>query len=162
MKLDREYQKKLLNRLARTYPRQYPISDFLKDASEEDQEKYICNLYYLGEHGLVEPNIQIGADGMPSYSWPRITKDGMDFIAEDGGLSAILGVVTVRLHAETILGLVEHKIISCAQSHPDKQRWIDQLRQMPYESVKHLTMKLLDLGLENWPRALPVIQKFLD
>jgi hypothetical protein len=37
----------------------------------------------------------------------KITSRGIDFLADDGGLAAILGVVTVKLHEETLKALLE-------------------------------------------------------
>jgi hypothetical protein len=86
----------------------------------------------------------------------------MDFLADDGGLGAILGVVTIKLHDDTIRELIASKIMDAPLSQPDKQKLLDQLRALRGDSIKHLTMKLLDAGLENWTAALPVIQKSLE
>ena len=65
------------------------------------------NVYYLKGHGLVDyPD-----DSKCSYIYNlRITAKGIDFLADDGGLSAILGVVTVKLHGDTIQALLAAKI----------------------------------------------------
>ena len=162
MKLDREYQLHLLNMLSESYPKTHSVSDYLKKATEEDREKYIANMYYLGEHRLVEPAIQFSIDGRASVSMPRITKDGMDFIADDGGLKAILGVVTVKLHGDTIRDMIEAKIMASPLSQPEKQKFVDALKQLPADATKHLTMKVLDLGLKNWQEAWPAIQNYLQ
>jgi len=61
------------------------------------------NLIYLDEHGLVETKqIQFMNEAHPRVSVARITAKGLDFLQDDGGLGAILGVVIVRFEAETV------------------------------------------------------------
>lgn len=86
----------------------------------------------------------------------------MDFLADDGGLSAILGTVTIKLHDDTLKELMESRIANSELGARDKSRWIDALRALPAESTKHLTMKLLDLGLSRGPEALHVIERYVS
>ncbi|MCM1513256.1 MAG: hypothetical protein NC112_09155 [Oxalobacter formigenes] len=162
MKLDREYQKEILRRLADSYPTYRDCMEWLGQTIREDEEKYAANMLYLEGHGLVESLVEI-IQGEPSYALPpEITPKGIDFIANDGGLSAILGVVTIKLHEDTIRDMIATRIISSSMPQSDKQRFVDALKQLPGESIKHLTMRLLDLGLDNWQAALPAIQKYLQ
>ena len=85
----------------------------------------------------------------------------MDFLADDGGLSAILGVVTIKLHDDTIKSLIESKILESDLPEPEKKRFLDHLRELPGEATKHLVLKLVDLGLEKAPTAIEVIGKVL-
>ena len=163
MKLDREYQKEILRRLADSYPDYLNCIDWLHKISAEDEEKYAANILYLEGHGLVEGGVTMSLDRQVFFSLPpEITAKGIDFIADDGGLSAILGVVTIKFHEDTIRDMIQAKIMSSSMPQPDKQRFVDALKQLPGESIKHLTMRLLDLGLDNWQAALPAIQKYLQ
>ena len=160
MKLDREYQKKILRKLADSYPSYLNCLGWLNQIVSEDKEKYAANMLYLEGHGLVKSRVQIGLSGdllcpLP----PEITSKGIDFITDDGGISAILGVVTIKFHEDTIRDIIEAKIMSSSMVPPDKRKFVDALRQLPGESIKHLTMRLLDLGLDNWQEALLAIQK---
>jgi hypothetical protein len=121
----------------------------------------MANIVYLDEHGLVEGGIQFGTDGHAQIGAPRITHRGMDFIMGDGGLSAILGVVTIKLHEDTLKELIALKIQESTASQPDKKKWLDALRELPAESTKHLALKLIDLGLSQWPGALHALQTYL-
>ncbi|HEX7908277.1 MAG TPA: hypothetical protein VF534_09345 [Paraburkholderia sp.] len=85
----------------------------------------------------------------------------MDFLADDGGLSAILGVVTVRLHEETLKELIGTQIAESDLPDPEKIRLLDQLKSLPAEAIKHLSLKLIDAGLSHWSSALPVIEQFV-
>ena len=58
--------------------------------------------------------------------------------------------------------MIETKIMSSPMNPPDKQKFADALKQLPAESIKHLTMRLLDLGLDNWQAAFPAIQKYVQ
>jgi len=90
-----------------------------------------------------------------------ITASGLDFLAEDGGLSAILGVVTIKLHDDTIKELIGLRIQESELPPSDKKRFLDNLRELPGETTKHLVMKLVDMGLEATPQALALLGKVL-
>lgn len=157
MKINRQTQLNLLTRLSDNYPK---ICDVRRWSTEFD----FCNenLSYLHEHGLCNARIEndIPSKGPTVYS-AKITAKGLDFLADDGGLSAILGVVTIKLHDETIKDLIESKILQSDLPEPDKKRFLDRLRELPAETTKHLVMKLVDLGIDKAPTAIDTIGKFL-
>lgn len=159
-KLDRDLQRKMLSNLSEQYPAR--ISMFQKTDSEEHINRVVANLIYLEEHGLIESGVDQYVDGKYYTAGSKITADGIDFIADDGGLRAILDVVTIKLHEDTLRNLIADRIASSDLPLSDKQKLLDQLRELRGESVKHLTMKLLDAGMENWPTALLAIQTFLQ
>lgn len=68
-----------------------------------------ANLLYLEEHGLCDAGRRPNLTG---YTWlgAKISARGLDFLADGGGLSAILATVTVRLHAETLRDLIAARI----------------------------------------------------
>jgi len=160
MKLDRIYQLELLNLLAASYPAAHDIREMAGGWDDEAERRYAANMVYLDEHGLVESRITFGVDGHMALAFPRITAKGMDFLADDGGLSAILGVVTVKLHEDTLRELITQRIAESDLTPSDKRRLLDQLRELRGETIKHLTLKLVDAGLANWPAALHAIQTF--
>ena len=92
---------------------------------------------------------------------PKITEKGLDFLQDDGGLSAILNIVTVKFEADTLKAILENRINQSNLAPESKQSMIDGLRELPAESIKHLTMKLLDEGLENLPNAIVLIGTYL-
>lgn len=148
--------------LANCYPKSFHDHSFFNKMDEEEAQRYAANMVYLEEHGLAHASIQMSLDGHYGFGSPQITARGMDFLADDGGLSAILGVVTIKLHEETLLKLIGDKIEQSDLPSPEKKKWTDALRSLPAESIKHLTMKLLDKGLENLPAVLPLIQTYLQ
>ncbi len=158
MKLDREYQKTILGKLLESYPTYESFFEWFKAQPDTDKEKYAANMLYLEGHGLVISRVQIGIDRRISIAIPpELTSKGIDFISDDGGLSAILGTVTVKLHDETIRNLIETKIMLSNLPHSDKRKFVDALKQLPAESIKHLTMKILDLGLSNWDKVFQLM-----
>lgn len=160
MALDRMLQREILEGLAKHYSG-LPALIFKQDAEPGEKQKYIANMLYLEAHGLIEAGLTQYQDGEWGHHGAKITHRGLDFLADDGGLGAILGVVTIKLHDDTIRELIALKIQGSDLPASDKHRLLDQLRELRGESIKHLTMKLLDLGLENLPAALPVIQRAL-
>lgn len=157
MSLSRELQHTLLQRLCDAYPDAIDVQKW-----ETDLPGTTVNLAYLAEHGLCK------VDFSQAISQVRVkpirakaTAKGMDFLADDGGLSAILGVVTIKLHDGTIKALLESKILESDLPQPEKQRYLDQLRKLPAETTKHLVLKLVDLGLEKGSKAIEMIGTLL-
>lgn len=156
MKLDRGLQLELLNKLAEVYQEGMNTQPLIRENPD-----VTANLFYLREHGLITGSVTTLVGAPQRFIHARITAAGMDFIADDGGLSAILGVVTIKLHDETIRSLIEARIRDSNLPDEEKTTLLDQLRELRGESIKHLTMKLLDLGMENLPAVIPLIQRFL-
>lgn len=145
MQLNREQQREMLEKLASSYPN-YSI-----DCIAQDSEADLANLYYLQEHGLVNASLDRTLSGSFIFSGAIITAKGLDFLADDGGLSAILGTVTVKLHAETIRDLLIYKIEN--SNAPDaKKNWIkSQISSLSGEALKTITNSLVQKGLDNIP-----------
>lgn len=165
MILDRKLQLELLTKLSTTYPRHYELDkDYL--FKSEKYEKVIINLYYLMQHGLVESKSLMKTTGFGGnfglqFELPTITHKGMDFLADDGGLSAILNVVTVKFEATTLKAILANHINHSDLPEEKKKTMLDTLDELPAESIKHLTTKLLDAGLENIPSAILIISSYL-
>lgn len=166
MKIDREYQKNLLSFLLEDFPSYENSFAHCKMLVDEDSDKYVANVEYLQRHGLLEDGVSLdfALDGTPFVSikaFPKITEAGIDFMLDDGGLSAILNVQTVKLHPETIKSLVEERIRSAEIPDDRKSSLIEQIRSLPEASAKILLDKLLDKGidllLESGPTLLGML-----
>ncbi|WP_336982517.1 hypothetical protein [Acinetobacter modestus] len=161
MKLDRALQNKILNLAADSYP-SYISPGHDNDLDNCDEISLAANLKYLEEHGLIRPNsVTVSIDNIYSFGVIEITKDGLDFLLGDEGLSAILNVVTIKFEADTLKAILVNRINQSDLNPDDKKSMIDSLRDLPAESIKHLTMKLLDEGLENLPSAILLIGTYL-
>lgn len=157
MLLNRQLQKTLLSAAAVEFPAPL-LPGFTIDLSDRD---VVRNLVYLEQHELVTLSKARLNNGHFAIGSVEATAKGMDFLQKDGGLSAILGVVTVRLHDDTIKDLLSMKIQDSDLPPAEKQRWIDQLRELPAETTKHIVLKLVDLGLEKAPDALSTIGRLI-
>jgi hypothetical protein len=79
------------------------------------------------------------------FQGAKITAKGLDFLADDGGLSAVLGTVTVRLHADSIKELLLAKVEASAVP-AEKKSWLrKQLDAATGETIKKVVNALLRL-----------------
>lgn len=163
MKLDRDLQKRILRACADHYPRSLPMEQWNSEFDELDEQLLAANLVYLHQHALMEKTVQMGLSGdiVFNLAGMRCTEAGMDFIADDGGLSAILGTVTIKIHEDTLRDLLERKILESDTAPEEKNRLVRGLKGLSAEAIKHLTLKLLDEGLERLPGAVALVGKFL-
>ncbi|PNY71513.1 hypothetical protein C1750_14800 [Stenotrophomonas pavanii] len=122
----------------------------------------VPEIQHLKAHGLLDVHLARLLNGEFAIGPAVITAAGLDYLAEDGGLTRELGVVTIKLHEHQLHQLIELQIHRSELPQTQKQRLLDQLRQLPAETTKHLAMQLVDAGLKNWPLALPLLQRFLS
>ena len=117
--VSRALQLELLVRLRDVWPR--PMREFPKIDGISDDE-IIRNLVYLEEHRLCSSGLLAGIDENYSYGGARITAIGLDFLEDDGGLSAILKTVTIKVHADTLRDMFNSKIETSALPQTEKSR----------------------------------------
>ena len=170
MKLDRTGQRALLERLSKSYPGfddgvltdlrtpGGPYDAHIWTGNESNQREAIFDLAYLREHGLVSYSEKEAYNQTQTpLSGIRITAKGLDFLAEDGGLGAILGVVTVRLHDETIKILVEGKLAQSQLPETEKATLIARVRGLGGTGMRRLVDKLCEAGIDKAAEHLPDI-----
>jgi hypothetical protein len=157
MKVDRELHKDLLKRAAEIYPMRCMYQSNLH--SEGD---FFGNLLYLEEHGLVEAGVKQSLDNHFGFYGFKATAKGLDFLADDGGLSAILGVVTVKLHDDTVRSLLVERIEASDAEPTVKNELVKQVRAIPAEALKTLTTRALEAGLRSLPNAIPLLHTWLS
>ena len=155
MKIDRTIQKEILERLSECYPER--CRDIFKDGGTNDNIK-IANLLYLQEHGLVDAGLSQGMGGEYGSSGSKITAKGLDFLADDGGLTAVLGTVTVKLHADTIRDLLEVRIDNSSLPEEEKSRLKNRLSSISSEALKSITKTLVEKGIESLPNVAQWLQ----
>lgn len=149
--LDRNLQHEILKELNNIYPDsktyEYWIDATIAQVTGvietvEEAELYIAkrsaNLRYLAEHGLVVCN-----DKNLSAT-VKITAKGIDFLSNDGGLSAILGVVTVKLHSDTIQALIAAKIDQAEISDSEKSWLKKELGKIKDTALSTLTANAIN------------------
>ncbi|MCS3405421.1 hypothetical protein NYE92_22355 [Pantoea sp. B566] len=167
-KYDRALQLEILNALIDCAPGTLDKNQErdLKDKFD-NYEHFVACMLYLEMHDLVRsPFLKshpLGSGIIYIFNSDAcsITEKGIDFLLDDGGLSAILKVQTVRLHNDTIVALED--IIRVANMPEDQKKGlISKLRELPADSIKHLTLQLISQGVQNLPRALQLIQTALQ
>lgn len=155
--LDRPLQRKMLLRLAENYPEPVARSEITQLFPEDRRD---MNLVYLADHGLIRMRHQPTSSGR-GYSNATITHVGMDFLANDGGLTAILGTITVRLHEDTIKSLLIEKVRASEGDASVKGRLINAIRALPAESTKALAQALVSQALDHLPPTLTALRKLV-
>jgi hypothetical protein len=147
--LDRAVQRQILELLRKHYPLSvHPVREL-------GLEKGVgaANLCYLEEHGLCKSGIQFDAGGGFSFTPSTITAAGLDFLEDDGGLSAILGVVNVKLHADTIRDLIGAKIETSPMPAEEKSKLRKVLAGLSEAGLREATTELVKIGLNHLPDA---------
>ncbi|MEA3347752.1 MAG: hypothetical protein U9Q39_01690 [Pseudomonadota bacterium] len=163
MKLDRQLQKSILETLRECYPGGYRTSTHPLSGDEN----FCPNLFYLLNHKLIESEqarILQGRDGFKAeMALARITVSGLDFLENDGGLSAILNKVTVKFDEDDLNRLLISRIKNSSEIPDDKKSSIlASLKTLPAEGMKTLVSELLKRGLDNLPAACQSIEKILS
>lgn len=155
--LDRAFQKEVLNRLAEAYPNDRNTNDTF---GSQDDSRLLVNIKYLEEHGLLKC-VWANSFGGKAVVSAVITARGLDFLANDGGLSAILGVVTVRLDDETIRSLLIQRVEASEADPGTKAQIIDAIRGLPAEGLKAVAMRTIEAGLDHAPGFIDSIRGWL-
>lgn len=163
LKIDRTIQKAVLDRLADAYPN--PVhTDGLSDLFDDTRMLTAC-CAYLHEHGLIRAKITDFMSEGRELLYAEISAKGIDFLADDGGLSAILGPVTIKFHEDSLRQMIELRLAKASDQQvapEEKTQLVQALRGLPADSIKHLTTRLLDLGMDNLPRAVEIVRTFLS
>lgn len=156
--LDRAVQRLILNELAEIYP--YRVET---DALEAriGPEPYGYNLSYLIEHGLVDSQSIDYMDGGMDFHPPKITAKGLDFLQDDGGLSAILNTVTVRLHDDTIRRLLLDRVEKSDEPPSVKERLKEAIRSAPASALSQVAGEAVAAGVERLPDIAATLGKWL-
>lgn len=159
-KFDRNMQLILLEEAVSVYPRQTDQDQFLNKGIFHAPEKAIANIYYLYEHGLITISHPVPAELHHILCSIKATKDGIDFMLQDGGLNAILNITTIKFHDDAVSVIAE--FVNKNVSNPaDKQRFLHQLHGLPYETTKHIALELVSKGLAQMPNAVQWLQTLL-
>jgi hypothetical protein len=149
--ISRKLQHELLLLMRDQYPSaMHNIPDF---PNIEDRDIFV-NLLYLEEHRLCKSGVTIGARGDPQFSGATINASGLDFLEDDGGLSAALGVVTIKVHADTVRDLLASKIDETAIPAEEKSRLKSAIKGLSETALKSGTTELVQTGLQHIPNVV--------
>ncbi|MDR1946620.1 MAG: hypothetical protein LBQ51_05580 [Desulfovibrio sp.] len=152
MEIDQELNKVILAHL-REHPAPQPSGvwrDFAR--SNGDEKKLLEHMLYLEEHGLIRSGVVRSADGnhMVNTGVMNITAKGRDVLAADGGLSAVLNTVTIKIHEDS-LERIERFLARNARNQSEASDMSSRLRSLPAAAIEHFSMKIMDLAMEKLP-----------
>jgi hypothetical protein len=156
MKIDRALHHDVLQRAADMYPFRCMYQSNLH--SDPD---FFGNLLYLEELRLIDAGIKISLDNNFGFFGFKATAKGLDFLADDGGLSAILGVVTIKLHEDSIKAMLIQKIEGSDAEPTVKSDLVKQVKALPAEGLQTLTTTALQAGLNALPNAVQLLHGWL-
>lgn len=167
---DRELQRFILITLQLSYPnavsyehirdvfsKKHPEHcEYVRPLSEHPISQNLC---YLEEHELVTFKRLKSWDSIDDFivDMIKITAKGKDFLADDGGLSAILNTVTVKFDADNIRGLIEQGLLKSNLPEEKRHTIREALRSLPGSALQAITTKLIEKALDDPTGALKII-----
>lgn len=158
-RLNRDLQRRVLEHLAEFYPDGVQRMDL---AFHDIEAKVLAaNIRYLFEHGLVTTRWMETNTGGLEHGGVYLTAKGNDFLADDGGLSAILGVVTIKLHEDTLKQLLLDGIEASSEPPSMKAKLADQIRSLPADVTKQVVLEAAKDGMRQLPNLVSWLGKFL-
>lgn len=166
--LDREFQLQVLQYLVGNQPDGVRGIPELPGATGEGaQRKLISTLRYLADHGLIVNGYRMNEYVDGNSVWipaerTRITAKGLDFLADDGGLGAILGVVTIRVDATQWAEHLASRVEQLQTATPHERSQIAKaIRSLPAKAIEKLSGKMLDWAVDHAEDALPLLRTLL-
>lgn len=164
MILNRDLQQEILLQTANAYP--FALGDeelssgIWKDTGEKElarELQYLIESKFLHKDALI-----LSADNIPSLGNVKITNLGLDYLQADGGISAILNVVTVRFEPDTLKALLASKIDSADIPAEEKSELMKAVEDLPADGLRHVMTRVLDKGMENIPHLIPYLSQVLN
>ena len=139
--MNRELQSKILNSLKDSYPERVDLNQLRREVGEDVG----ADLEYLYDHGLVTGHyINTLGSAKSTFIWAQITSEGLDFLEDDGGLSALRNTIHVRFDTEELKTVLVDVFTQNAPE--DKQETVrGAIRSLPAAAVRDLFAKLLEL-----------------
>ena len=156
--LDRSFQNELLQRMAAAYP---AAVDFSGHNGERTISEIHATLAYLDEHRLAKLTIERYLDNSLQTFTGKITGKGLDFLADDGGLGAILDVVTVKLHHDTVRDLLLARLEESTAEDSVKGQMAAALRNLPAATMQRVAQQAVDASLRQLPNVAQWVQSTL-
>ena len=160
MKIDRAFQKDLLITLRESFPT--PVDPTLHRPDGMSDKDFIGNLLYLEAHKLLVGPLDRSLTGAVILNTVTATHRGMDFIEDDGGLSAILGTIVIRFEADTLRHLLSDRIHTSDLPDHEKTVLSKALAEMPNASAREIAKQVTSRAISSAPGAAQWIKEFLE
>ena len=151
-KFPRDKQNQLLTILYDKFPDELSSEEYdtLVKLFGTERNLY-SNIWYLYQHGLIEDfHLKTRAlyddiTDLKLIEKIKITTKGVDFIRDDGGLSEIINVTTIKIHNETLDKLED--IINKSPLTPDeKATYHGKLKDPPVDATKTFGIETIRFG----------------
>jgi len=152
---DRELQGKILLFLNERYPEEIQTNE-MPDNREDNFNR--C-MHYLYEHKLIDGHILQEFRSVDRFFAAKITAQGIDFLASDGGLSAILGVLTIRIHPDSIQAIIVAKIEASSIPEEHKSKLKEAIKNAHSTVVTEVLKRLTGIAFDHGPAALDFLQR---
>jgi hypothetical protein len=130
----------------------YPDNTTFKMFSENPElilnqdEKFRANVIYLQQHGLISIEHDNSDDPFNLLERLKATHKGVDFMLDDGGVSAILNVHTIKVHRDTII-VLEDLIAISNMSTEEKKMAKSAIAQLSSEALKSIIQTITAAGI---------------
>lgn len=156
--MNKELNNEILSKLSSSFPNAITYINDVLDISLYESKDIFRSLAYLKEHSLITYKVcgtlgQHSFDDMLSFA---ITSKGLDTLLEDGGLSAELNTVTLKLDEESLKALLMLRINDTEMNLTQKQRIQEAIKDMPAESLRVVYAKILGAAFDSLP-LLPAL-----
>lgn len=148
-KFNRELQRDLLKSLYDATP--YPMPNERRHhflTAFGGQAELVANLLYLRDHDLINVVITqvLSGNYIVDFDSLKINSKGIDFVRDDGGLSAILNVTTIKFHREAVV-VLEDLIALSNMSAEEKENAKSTLGKLSLEALKVVVQTATTAGL---------------
>ncbi|MEE3661351.1 hypothetical protein V2I52_05315 [Brenneria sp. g21c3] len=145
-KFNRDLQKDILEKCVAVYPEFTSWNQFPPEIINYGDDVLSANIVYLSEHNLI--SIRDRTSDVP-YSFldhMRATHKGIDFMLNDGGLSTMLNVQTIKFHREAVV-VLEDLIALSNISEKDKEKARSTLEDLSTEVLKTIVQAATSAGI---------------
>ena len=157
--LEIDYYIDILQKLAETAPDHMDSVEWFKEKANKNLKKYIVNLQYLEQKGLVISHIIRSVDGKYSCAFPpELTADGWDYISQEGGVRANIDTITVKIHENTLAQLIYAINQSQNTDQSLKDKLISDLKSLPGKTIASLSTKLICAALSHPAELTSLLQ----
>ncbi len=158
MLLDRTLQYRILLALQDVYPDSVLVSAL---PFYEESRRFMANLFYLKEQGFLTGGDVREPGRYRSMVDIEITKDGLDFLADDGGIPTVLDGTRIVIESSDLLAFIQQRIQASTGNDEEKRKlgaWVEGLTMT---ELQDLLMVLLEAGLDQPADVLAIMERAL-
>lgn len=145
-KFNRDLQNEILKACCDAYPSQTTWQQFTHLFGNTDHKDLSANIVYLASHELITIESNTEPESYALIGALRATHKGIDFMLNDGGLSAILNVTTIKFHREAVV-VLEDLIAISSLNDTDKEKAKSTLGELSNEALKTVVQTVTTAGL---------------